>query len=403
MKLLLSAFWCAPETGSESEIGLQTLLAAASHHDVWMLTQAGNVESLRAHLAQAQCRRTVHVVGVELDHRSERPRPTTHHGFHLYHDRWQRKAGQVALSLDRDVHFDVVHHVTTAAYWTRAGVAVLDRPFVWGPVGGGVEAPVGLVPELGVRGVVEDGARLLGQRALARVGAIRALPRRAAVVLVQNAETKQALRWPGTVDILPHATAATVELPSADVGSRRSDVAFAGRLIPWKAGRLAVRVMRHVEHAEARLRVYGEGPERARMERAAQRWGVAHRVVLDGRVPRQQMQRALAASGVLIHPALHDDSPLIVAEALSLGTPVVCLDHGGPRELVRRWPTSPSATVAPTTPERTARQLAAAVDRFLSAPPPVPSVPLAPSLSFSAQLAAAYERAQGSATETERS
>lgn len=400
MKVLLSAFWCAPATGSESEIGLQTALAAASLHEVWVLTQVENVQPLQTYFADGQVSNSVGVVGVELDRRGGRPRPTNLLGFHLYHDRWQREAGKLALALDRRVQFDVVHHVTTAAYWTRAGVAVLNRPFVWGPVGGGVEAPVGLVPELGVRGVVEDAARLFGRRALARYKPIRAAPRRAAVVLVQNVETKQALRWPGAAELLPHATAVTVELPAIAACRRASDVTFAGRLIPWKAGRLAVRAMRHVQNIEARLRVYGEGPERARMEQAARRWGIAHRVEFRGRVSRQQMQRALAGSGVLLHPALHDESPLIVAEALSLGTPVVCLDHGGPRELVRRWPASPSAAVAPTTPERTARQLAAAIDRFLSAPPPVPSAPLPPSEAFSARLELAYEQALGQGYQT---
>jgi glycosyltransferase involved in cell wall biosynthesis len=38
---------------------------------------------------------------------------------------------------------------------------------------------------------------------------------------------------------------------------------------------------------------------------------------------------------VLLFPSLHDESPLTVAEALALGLPVLCLDHGGPPVVAR--------------------------------------------------------------------
>jgi hypothetical protein len=48
--------------------------------------------------------------------------------FHWYYDRWQRKAAVRAAELDRRIDFDIVHHVTLAANWTRAGVTVVDKP-----------------------------------------------------------------------------------------------------------------------------------------------------------------------------------------------------------------------------------------------------------------------------------
>ena len=52
-----------------------------------------------------------------------------------------RKAAVRAVDLER-INFDVVHHVTLAASWTRAGVTTVDKPVIWGPVGGGVETPL---------------------------------------------------------------------------------------------------------------------------------------------------------------------------------------------------------------------------------------------------------------------
>jgi hypothetical protein len=72
---------------------------------------------------------------------------------------------------------------------------------------------------------------------------------------------------------------------------------------------------------------------------------------------------------------------------------VVCLDHGGPAEGVRRWPASPSRLIKVDGAEATARKLAEAIDAFLSDPPPVVATPLRPDVPFAGVLLDAYEEA----------
>jgi glycosyltransferase involved in cell wall biosynthesis len=79
------------------------------------------------------------------------------------------------------------------------------------------------------------------------------------------------------------------------------------------------------------LVICGEGPDRSAVESLARKAGVADRVRFLGRVPQQELFDLLASEvDVFLYPSLHDDSPLGVAEALSCGVPVVCLDRGGP-------------------------------------------------------------------------
>ena len=148
--------------------------------------------------------------------------------------------------------------------------------------------------------------------------------------------------------------------------------------------------MRFVRHPEAVLRIFGDGQERRRMARAARRWGVADRVRFEGRVPRDELLRIVATAGVFFHPAFHDEAGLAVA-SLSLGTPVVCLDRGGPPELLRHWPSTCADAVTPESPEKTARAFAAAIDRYLSNPPPVLTSARRSNTSFENELLAAYD------------
>jgi glycosyltransferase involved in cell wall biosynthesis len=392
MRVLVSAFACEPGQGSENEVGFQAARAAASAHEVWLLTLSPNVPSIRRALENDPVGSRIHVEGVDFGVSGEEFDHLSMLRFQRFYDRWQRDVGKRALALDRVVGFDVVHHVTLASYWTRAGVAILDKPFVWGPVGGGVNPPLRLMTELGPRGVVEDVGRMLVRPVVARLPPIRHAKTVSRVAFAQNKATKRALGDSRRIVILSNALAAGVKGYRSPT-RRSAEILVVGRLLPWKGPALALRMMRHVRHPGALLRFCGDGPERRRLQRMARRWGLTSRIAFDDWIPRDALLSEIAGAGVLVHPSLHEEAGLCIAEALSLGTPVVCLDHGGPAELVRCWPDAASARIPPTTPEETARKLAAAVDAFLATPAPIPDRPSDGMTSFRERLLWAYDTA----------
>jgi glycosyltransferase involved in cell wall biosynthesis len=402
MKILMSALACEPGKGSELEVGFRALMAAASQHEVWLLTNSATVPVVRRAIEPYDWADRVHLEGIYFDVDDARYPRLTAPGFHWYYDRWQREAAVRAMELERRVDFDVVHHVTLAANWTRAGVTVVDKPIVWGPVGGGVEQPLSLIGELGWEGTFDEAIRFLARRLLIRVGPARLTKQRAVVIFAQNQDTARLM---GADDSRVRVMSNAISVDVRDIqptGTRRNDIVLAARLLPWKGGQLAVRSLRYVRHPDAVLRIFGEGPERSRIARAAQRWGVADRVHFEGRVNRAGLLRTVATAGVFLHPAFHDEAGLAVAEALSLGTPVVCLDRGGPPELLRYWPDAHAATIAPHSPTKTARAIAASIDQFLLDPPPVWSTPHSAVTSFDQELLAAYQTAFAHRSETRR-
>jgi len=395
MKVLISAYACEPDKGSEPEVGFRTMLAAARQHDVWVVTRENNVDSIKSALEERPDRDRVRVVGVDLPPSARQAkRRWGLAGLHWYYDRWQRQLSDVVVRLDHEFDFDVVHHVTFANYWTRCGAAILNKPLVWGPVGGGVDTPLPLAHLLGWRGLGRDGARLLLRSAAQATPWVRRCRRAAAVVLAQNPETSRriAVAERRPPEILANALAVAAELPPQR-GPRSCDVIFAGRLIPYKAAVLAVSAMRFIRHPHATLHIYGHGPEHDRIAAWVRRYGLSARVRLAGAIPRAALLEHIGLAGVVLHTALHDDSPLSMAEALALGTPVVYLSRGGPPVLADQWPNTLSYGVRPTTLNQTSRALAEGVDTLLGASPPVPTEVVQPQVDFGLAILDAYEAA----------
>lgn len=395
MRALISAYSCEPGRGSESGAGYSILRAAGALAECWVLTRSNNVPAIQAALRKDPLPHPVHLIPidaspwiVDLKRRLGAIRP--------YISLWQHLARREARRLDRSIGgFDVVHHATMSALWLPIGVAGLDRPLVVGPLSGGSATPRSLIPYLGLRGTVFDLARFLTARIRSILG-YRSW-RSAHVLIAQNEQCRRFIaRWLAGRDqsllVHSHASDPALDIPS-DVQDRVKEVLFVGRLVTWKGLLLAIDAFTQANISDAHMVIIGAGPARSLVERRIRRLGVDKSVHLEGSLPRSEVLLRMRRASCLLFPSFHDSAGFVVSEALTLGLPVVCLDHAGPGTLVKLWPQIPTAAIAPQAPSDTVQSLAAAIRRFVSDPFPIPDAPQRAAVRLVDVLAEAYEAA----------
>src|SRR6059058_476177 len=115
------------------------------------------------------------------------------------------------------------------------------------------------------------------------------------------------------------------------VGGDEFQLGFLGRLDPIKRVPDLVEALRDVQRAH--LHIFGEGPERAEIERTVIRLGLTQRVTLHGAV--QRPQGALSKMSLLVLPSAAEGFGLVLIEAMAAGIPVVATDVPGIRDVVR--------------------------------------------------------------------
>jgi glycosyltransferase involved in cell wall biosynthesis len=336
VKVLISAYACEPNKGSEPGAGWNWSLAAARDNEVWVLTRANNRAPIAAELA-ARPVPSLHFIYIDP------PRTWTRwkkgqRGVRLYYSVWQLMALAEARRLHEEIGFDVVHHLTFANMWLPALTCFVDAPFVLGPVGGGPRVPLRHYRQLGMHGAGHEVAREVG-RILSRASPLtRASWRHSTIIVAQNEESLAAIapQYRSKTVIRPNACVPD-SLPKLPSRARRDggqhQAVFAGRLLPWKGAAIAIETLRTL--ATWNLTIVGSGPDLRRLENLARRRGVRSRVTFVSWAHRDHLWRLITSADALVLPSLRDDSPLIVAEAQALGVPVVAFDQGGPREFAR--------------------------------------------------------------------
>jgi glycosyltransferase involved in cell wall biosynthesis len=135
-------------------------------------------------------------------------------------------------------------------------------------------------------------------------------------------------------------------------------IGFLGRLDPIKRIPDLVTALRDAPRAH--LHIFGEGPERAEIEKTAITLGLTSRLTLHGAVERPQ--EALAQMRLLILPSAAEGFGLVLIEAMAAGIPVVATDVPGIRDVVKDEITG--LLVPPADP----RRLADAINRLIADP-----------------------------------
>ncbi len=85
----------------------------------------------------------------------------------------------------------------------------------------------------------------------------------------------------------------------------------------------------------AELTIFGDGPERARLEEAAKRDGMGRVRFAGFERDQKKLARALGSADALVHACPHETFGIAVAEAIACGLPIVVPDEGGAAELAR--------------------------------------------------------------------
>src|SRR6266446_4326611 len=115
LRVLISAYACEPNKGSEPEIGWQWALQMARFHDVTLLTRANNRPTIERAIEAIRHRQPL----PDFFYHDEPPfllRIKRRFGAtKLYYILWQCSARRIVAQLHAARHFDLLHHITLGA------------------------------------------------------------------------------------------------------------------------------------------------------------------------------------------------------------------------------------------------------------------------------------------------
>jgi glycosyltransferase involved in cell wall biosynthesis len=369
MRILLSAYACAPDRGSEPGGGWNWARGLARcGHQVTVLTLPNAAEEIAASLREHP------VDGLSFEYLPT-PEParriTGQSGVYAEYLAWQWAAYHRAKLLIQHERFDLVHHVSFGSLSLGSFLGLLPLPFVFGPVGGGQVAPRALRPVFVGRWRAEVVRTLIVEGLLPALPTARLAVSRAALVLAANDETRRLVERLGARHVRPmpdvgvdEASIASSPGPGSQDGRLR--LLWVGRFQAHKGLPLALRAVASLPPTSSvELRIVGYGPLETELPGWIARLGLGDRVRVVGRLPWNAMNEQYRTSDALLFTSIRESGGIQMLEALAQGCPVIALDHQGARVILTD---DTSLRVPVGDPRTTVAGLARAIQRMADDP-----------------------------------
>jgi glycosyltransferase involved in cell wall biosynthesis len=281
------------------------------------------------------------------------------YSFYFAYRLWHREAFRVAQAICQNRQIDVVHYLCPIGFREPGYLWRLQKPYIWGPVGGLQSYSWKLYSHAGsmeaVKIVLRNAANFIQRNFSIR---LRKAFRRADILIACSSQNADHIKDIANIEPMIFAENGTGTVSDRCVKiSAGNPLRFiwVGAFEPRKALRIALRALATVSQGDWRLDIVGSGKDEAVARALSTELGIDHKITWHGQLPREKVLKLFSQADVHILSSLAEGNPTILWEAMSNGVPTVSFDHSGMHDTLCENCGVRIALIEDTVPEAVAR------------------------------------------------
>ena len=341
MKILLSAYACEPNKGSEPEVGWKwaTTLSKLGH-DVHVLTRSNNKQIIEEYLSKNRIDRLNFVYFDFPNWILKIIKGESNPNSYLYFLLWQLGVFFKSKKLVNDINFDFIHHVTFVSLRFPSFLCLLNIPFIFGPISGGDRIPDQLKKNFSFASKFKEFLRDLSNKYIKFSPLMNLTFSNSFKIFVNSEATKKLIPSKYHFKTEELLAIGTDYFPTTLNNNGKNNVKFsicyAGNLLNLKGLLIAIKTFKQVKkiNDNAIFTVIGTGPLESKLKELAKEYLIEDSIIWLGKINREKLFNIFKVSDLMLIPSLRDSGGFVILEAMTCGLPVATLNIGGPGKIV---------------------------------------------------------------------
>lgn len=336
-RILLSAYACEPNRGSEPGVGWNWAVHLSEFFEVYVITRKNNQRVIEDYLRDHPMK-YLHFYYHDCSGLMIKVKKLPN-GIFFYYKKWQAEILPIAKKIVEEKNIEIVHHVTFNEFRTSGKLWHLGVPFVWGPIGGGqFYSPVFRGAYFRKSDILKEYLRNgINRFTLKYSNDIKQAVEKASAILIADQSTEKVM--PKTRDyIILLETGYDIDRNDVKNYISQDDaeikLLWVGGIWPRKGLKLLIDALGNSYFRSFKLDIIGNGNDRQRCEALVASYGMNDRIRFLGALPYNEVNKYYDKADVFIFTSLRDTSGNVVLEAMSHGLPVIALNHHGVGEIV---------------------------------------------------------------------
>lgn len=332
--IIVSAYSCEPNKGSEPGIGWNWVIELARlNYEVNVITRQNNRENIEKGLSNLESLPNLYFHYYDLPKWATSLKKVPF-GVYFYYYFWQKGIVSLAEEILKIKEIDVIHHITFGVFRQPSFLYKLNKPFVFGPVGGAEMATNKLLNSLPFNEFLFEWLRIIVNYIFRFSYSLNKMYKNTDVILCKTEDT---------LNFIPnmYASSKYVEMDIGSLGAIRTEkesssdklrVLYVGRFIGWKGVHLSIDAINkaNIKKEQIDFTLIGKGHLKAALQKRVK----SKSITFIDWVTQEELFEYYSSYDCFLFPSFHDSSGSVILEAYSYGLPVICLNIGGPAKLV---------------------------------------------------------------------
>jgi len=330
--ILVSAYGCEPNRGSESGVGWNWILQLAKHNRLHVVTRSNNREPIESCLpAELANNITFHYYDCPSWIRKMK---NGDRGLYFYYACWQIGVKKIFKQLSEEYKFDYCWHLSFGSWWMPTTLDTIDVPFIYGPLGGGDGVPKQFLEALPLKDRIIQSLRYV-LTSTARFNPLVMCPgEKAKIILCRTENNKdflpETLKQKAKVILETSMDMSELQLQPDKYENNIIEFISTGRLVPFKNLSCAIEALAIVKKKHKfHYTIIGKGPEEKKLKSLISRLGLDDSIEIKKQMPRYEVLKQLQTADAYLFPSLREGGSWALMEALALELPAVCLNWTG--------------------------------------------------------------------------
>lgn len=331
-KILVSAYACEPNMGTEIGVGWHWTLEMSKYFEVWVLTRKSNQDNIEKWLEKSPVKYDIHYIYFDLP-KTLRFWKKGLRGVRTYYVLWQKLTDRIVKKTmeKNDIH---IYHLLTYgnSLWPASSYG-MKQTFVWGPTGGVDSIPNEYTKHYPTKSKLVEWTRRTMVRLLPFNMGFQNRCKNADLIFCKSNSMYDAIsgRYRDKAMLFTDVAVEPHKVMCAEKTHQGVHYIVIGRFDPWRGFDILLEAFGKAvkSNQDISLEIIGDGKDKVRLQEIIQRLGIGAHVTFAGKIPIEQYYRKMAECDVVVNSCLKEGAVTAAFDALSFGKPLIGIETGG--------------------------------------------------------------------------
>ena len=344
MKILINAYACCPNMGSEPGMAWNWCMNLARYCELYIVTEGEFREKIEAVVPTLQQADNMHFYYNPV---SQKVRDMCWNQgdwrFYWHYRKWQQTTADIARQICKEVRIDILHQLNMIGFREPGYLWKISRetgiPFVWGPIGGLKQFPIAYAKDAGMKMTMFLWVKnLLNKFQMKYSRRVDLAMRQASVLISSIPDSYFAIKNYKRLEsyiISETGTRVAINVCKENRSFSTTDfvILWVGKFDYRKRLDLAMNVVSVIRNScpNVILKVFGSGTEEQenQIKSLVRNLKIERNIVWQGSKPNDIVQEEMRKAHLFFFTSVNEDTSTVVLEAVSNHLPVLCFDTCG--------------------------------------------------------------------------